>query len=254
MTDGRKILLLTVVMALTAAALPADHVPPARTNDLDYQFRINAAADYGDIEPIIDLTGRIEEGDFRYRSLMLGGYYRLNANLKVGAFYTLQAGALHDDDWIGTPAHWWWDSTTDRWENLFTLDVSPRILLPFLPGENWVFMLKNRWTWNSYNSQQTLLVRPGLTYTYMRDRQPLFSAGIQYGVYFPLNFSDVLIYEQNPYANIIYHISDMVKIELFGAYRSRTWTTSEDVAAAGSPDYSSTDRVFLLGTGLILRF
>ncbi len=252
MTDYKPTLLF--ILALLFITIPLSAAPPERSNELDYQFRLNASADLGNLEPMLNITTRIEEGDLQYKALMLGGYYRLHKNVKAGVFYTLQAGARHDDDWIGTPVHWWWDSTTDRLEHLISLDLSPRFLVPALPGENWVFMLKNRWTWNSYNNHQTLLVRPGLTYTYMTDREPVWSSGVQYGLYFPLNFSDVLLYEQNPYINFIYHVSPAVKVELFAEYTMKTWSTSEDVKDAGDPDYTVTDKVFVLGTGVLLRF
>ena len=242
-----------ILLILTAMPGISEHIPSARTGEFDYQFRINLAKDYGSLEPVAEVSGRIEEGEFRYRSLLAGAYYRFHKNLKAGGFYTLLAGARHDDDWVGDPSRWWWEKTTDRPEQLLSLDVSPRFLLASLPGENWVFMLKNRYIFNTYNGHQTLMVRPGLTYVHIQDREPIFNIGFHYGVYLPLNFSEVLIYEHDPYVNLIYHVNRRVKLELFGAWRFRTWSTSEDVSDAGESGYRVQDRVFVLGTGLIVR-
>jgi hypothetical protein len=254
----RKKRVFRMLVLVLSAALPvtafAEHVPTARSGEVDYQFRINIAKDYGELEPMAELTGRIEENDYRYTSATLGGYYRVHRNLKLGAFYRLQSGARHDDDWIDTNPGWEWRDTMDRLEQVLILDASPRFLLDSLPGENWVFMLKNRYFYNTWNRQQSLMVRPGLTYVHLRDREPVFNLGLQYGFYFPLNFSDALIYEHDPYLSFIYHLNTRVKLELFGAYRTRVWTSSEDIAAAGEGDYEVSDRVIILGTGLVLRF
>ncbi len=246
--------LVTLILVLLAAApLISEHVPSARTGELDYQFRLNLSKDYGKLEPVAEVSGRLEEGEFQYRALLAGAYYRLHKNLKIGSFYTLLAGARHDDDWAGDPSGWWWEKTTDRPEHLLSLDVSPRFLLSSLPGENWVFMLKNRYIFNTYNGHQTLMIRPGITYVHIQDREPVFNIGFQYGVYLPLNFSEVLIYEHDPYLNLVYHLNRRIKLELFGAWRFRTWSTSEDVAAAGESGYRVQDRIFILGTGIIIR-
>ena len=92
-------------------------------------------------------------------------------------------------------------------------------------------MLKNRYFFNTWNLQQTLMVRPGLTYIHLRDREPVFNLGLQYGLYFPLNFSDALIYEHDPYLSFIYHLNEQVKLELFGAYR----TPGLDIVGRQSP-------------------
>lgn len=77
-----------------------------------------------------------EPTQFRYRSLTAGSYYRLSKHIKVGAFYRLQMGALHDDDWVFIDPGWNWDDTRGRFEHLFILDFSPRFQLNFLPGRN----------------------------------------------------------------------------------------------------------------------
>ena len=250
---GFRFLLIIAGLTLIAPVF-GDHVPAGRSGEIDYQMRIFVSREYGDFEPVGELVGRIEEGEFRYRSATLGLYYRAMKNLKIGAFYQLASGLRHDDDWIDTNPGWEWQSTDDRLENILILDASPRFLFDFLPGENWVFMVKNRYSYNTYNGNQTLMIRPGLSYIHLKDREPVVNIGFQYGLYMPLNFSDVPIYEHDRYLNVIYHLNQRIKLEFFGAYRTRIWTSSEDIATAGESDYEADDSVIILGTGLILRF
>ena len=97
MIEKSSPLFRTVVLAfsiLLPAAAFAEHVPSARSGEVDYQFRINIAKDYGKLEPMAELTGRIEENEYRYTSGSMGAYYRAHRNLKLGAFYRIQAGAF----------------------------------------------------------------------------------------------------------------------------------------------------------------
>ena len=251
---GRRILGTLLLCGVLSAALYAEHVPAARSGEVDYQLRLYASKDMGDFEPTAELLGRVEEGEYRYTSATLGGYYRVLENLKLGAFYRLQFGARHDDDWLDTNPGWAWDDTRARPEQILILDASPRFLLDFLPGENWVLLIKNRYLFNTYNGDQTLLVRPGITYFHIRDREPVYNVGLQYGLYLPLNFSDVPIYEHDPYLNFVHHLNQRLKLELFAALRSRTWTTSHDVDTSVESEYEVTDRVVVVGAGVILRF
>ena len=149
-----------------------------------------------------------------------GAYYRLHSNLKAGVFYTLQRGARHDDDWIDLDPGWEWLDTRGRTEHVLALDVSPRFQLSFLPGRNWVLMLKTRYRYDTHGSEHTLILRPGLTYFLLVDRNPVLNLSFNYGLYFPLNFGSTLIYGHAPYVTVLWHIGPSVKLELSGTYRS----------------------------------
>jgi hypothetical protein len=243
------------------AALPAaaSHVPVLPGGPVQGQGRVQVTAELGRLDPVLEAQARFENlaEERWYRALTLGAYYRLHRNLKLGAFYRLQWGALHNDDWIGIPPgvdwQWLWRDTSDRLEQVLILDLSPRFLLPFLPGRDWVFQLKTRYLLNTWNLQHSLQLRPELTWFWIVDRRPVLSLSLAYGLYFPLNFGETLVYEHAPYVALLYHLSPAVQLELSGSYRTRIWTTSPDVVTAGEPPYQAAVGALEVGVGLLLR-
>jgi len=228
-------------------------VPPQEDMDLRMSGRIAAIADLGPLEFLVDgraeLTTRPLEPAMP--SITVGAYVRPVRNLKIGAFYRLQSGVRHDDDWIDLHPGWAWVDTQDRLEHLVMVDVSPRVLLGFLPGRNWVLMLKSRYILNSYNMHHSILLRPGLSYFLMRNREPVLTLTAAYGLYLALNFSERVVYEHAPYMTVTYHTADWLKLEFTGAYRSVVWSTSTDVLALGE-SYDLPARSFVFGVGVVL--
>lgn len=162
-----------------------------------------------------------------YRSILVGSYYRLFDNLKVGAFYMGQQGARHDDDWIkGSDGVWQWANTNSRYESVIVLDASPRASLSFLPGKNWVGELKTRYLFDFYDSLQTLVVRPGLTYFWLKGEQPFMSFFLQDEMWFPLNFGSKTIYENWSYLGALYHLSGQVQLGGYGAIKQQFWSST----------------------------
>ena len=242
------------------AALPAaaSHVPVLPGGPVEAQGRVQLTAELGRLDPMLEAQGlpeNLAEGRW-YRALTLGGYYRLHRNLKLGAFYRLQWGALHNDDWLGTPAVpdwlWEWRDTSERLEQVLILDASPRFLLPFLPGRDWVLQVKSRYLLNFWNLQHSLQLRPELTWFWIVDRRPVLNLSLAYGLYFPLNFGETLIYEHGPYLAALYHVSPAVQLELSASYPVRIWTTSPDAVTAGTP-YQASVGGLVVGLGLLLR-
>jgi hypothetical protein len=214
---------------LRGFAQELDIPPVAPQGVVEFQGRSAVLLNLGSLELTFEALGRLEDVEhvLRYRSLTLGGYYRLLPNLKVGAFYRQQVGARHDNDWVPTgPPQWsWlWQDATGRLENLLLLDVSPRFQLDFLPGRNWVIMLKGRYLYNFTNGAQSILARPELTYFWLIDREPFLNISLSYDLYFPLNFGQTLIYQQYPYLDFIYHLTPNVMLELGGAFKSTAWS------------------------------
>jgi len=235
----------------------ADNALVAPNGVLELEGHTSVIVQTGAFDLLADVTGRLEDAGltFQYRALTLGGYYRLFKNLKVGAFYRLQAGVRHDDDWTNlTPLLWSWATTTGRLENELIADVSPRFLLPFLPGRSWVIMLKGRYVYNTFENQQSIMVRPELTYFWLVDRQPLFDFQAAYEMYFPLNFGTTTIYESYPWLGIHYHLTPEVMLELAGSYKSTVWSSSQDWLAAGNSPYQVTYSRWLLTFGVIWTF
>lgn len=250
-----RVLGLLLFGPLLAMPVVAEHLPEAPGGVVELENHARVFFDLGDFDPMLELSWRFEDEDFEFRrrALMVGSYYRLIDNLKVGAFYKLQAGARHDDDWIDLNPGWEWRDTTDRYESLLVADISPRFLLEFIPGEDWVLMVKNRYLYNTYNGEQTALVRPSLTYFHLVDREPRFNVSAAYGAYFSLNFGDTLLYRRGPYLSFLYRLSPGVLLDASVARETTTWSTSDDVQSSGESGYTVDYSRWVLSAGVIVR-
>lgn len=250
--------LLMFLFAGAEASFSDHHVPeeagvPAGSVTLDLSPRSALIADAGRFDLLLEIQGRFAGPSFSfpYASLTAGSYFRVHKNLKIGLFYKLQQGARHDDDWIWENGEWLWADSFGRFEHLLLADVSPRFLLPFLPGENWVFSTKLRYIFNTFNLHHSLYARPGLTFYLMYNREPIVNIGLHYGFYIPFNFSESFIYEHEPYLNLLFHPTRFLKLEATFSFRSVIWTSSEDSIELGQDPYRIPERSFVIGFGVL---
>jgi len=246
-----KYRIAVIVLMLSVAGVPqAQHAPgdgaPYVDFGVDLQAHTRAFLDFGDLDLMAEYVGRYDsdqrlydaESIRLYNSFTTGAYYRVIPNLKIGLFYRLQLGARHDEDWVDGGAGWEWLDTTRRPEHVLIADATPRFLVPFLPGGGWVFSAKSRYEVTLYEQDgalvdlHSLLIRPGLTWFMIRDREPVLNVSLQYGLYVPLNFSESFWYEQGPYLNVLYHISPALSVDLGLAYQLVYWSESSDFDAA----------------------
>jgi hypothetical protein len=259
MKNWKKIIGVSL-LALAVLPVPplarSDHIPPASGNNPDYELDLRLFLRHERWMPMAEFEGRWEydPNQFFYRSMTLGTYYRVSKHVKVGGFYRLQTGARHDDDWLNLNPGWGWRDTRDRAENLFIIDVTPRFLLPFMPGRDWVFTFKTRYLFNTFNTHQTLTLRPGIAYFLMQNREPLLNFTLNYELYLALSYSSTLIYEQWPYLDVMYHFSPTVKLSGRVGYRVTTWSTSQDVIESGDTPYEVQYRALVVGAGVNLHF
>jgi len=198
----------------------------------DTEARAAMMADAGVWNPYAEIKGTFHGADaeFRYHSLTAGTYYRAAPWLKVGAFYRLQAGARHIEDWkvfIGPPDGHFFEDTAGRYESLIYLDATPRFLLPQLPGRDWVAQVKTRYFYNFSNNHQTVLLRPGVTYVFPREREPVVNLSLNYAAYLALNFNNSFLYSQGPYVTALWHASELVKVEGRVSYQVKTYDKNE---------------------------
>ncbi|MCA1755157.1 MAG: hypothetical protein LC641_10745 [Spirochaeta sp.] len=245
------------LMLMTAGVAAASvHVPPSPGSSLGFESHLRGFWHINNWNPLLSLGFRAEDDlDQLYKSLTLGSYYRLHPNLKVGAFYRLQQGARHDDDWVASGSSFTWEDSTWRTEHVFYGDISPRFLLPWMPGRDWVFLLKARYFYSTYNQHQWFQVRPGLTYFWIVDRKPVLNVSLQYEWYLPLNFSESTIYAHWPYFTVLYHLTPEIGIDASLGYRTLNWSTSEDVSDdPDHGDYSKRVRTWMIGLGAVFRF
>ncbi len=252
-----KKLLSMLILCAAAGAASAQHVPIFTQGLLEVQGRTQMVTTLDNLDILAELQGSLQDADLhlQYHAVTVGGYYRVLPNLKLGAFYRLQGGARHDNDLTAdfSTNQWDWASTFDRLESVLIADASPRFLLPFLPGQNWVFMLKSRVLYNTYNSQMSILARPELTYFLILDRVPVLNASLSYEMYFPLDFGSTLIYQSYPYVTLLWHATPEIGVELAGAYKTTVWSSSYSwVQAAGWDPYSTAVSSWVVSLGAVI--
>lgn len=229
----RSVLLVILLCGVTVAVSWAEHFPSIPTGGLEVHNHARLFTYRGDLSGMVEYVGRFEQPglEYRYQALTVGGYYRVHRNLKAGLFYRVQVGARHDDDWVATSPGWGWADTSRRFEHIAMADLTPRVRLGFLPGGNWVASVKNRYGYNVSNGLQTALVRPGLTWFWIVDREPRLNVSAQYATYLSLSFGDRWWYRHGPYLNLLYHATPFLQVDATLAYESIYWTESEDFRA-----------------------
>ncbi len=250
--NKKRIYFATLIFTFTAITVLADHIPEFSTPEIQYQGRFTAIWDIGNWDPYLEVLGKTDSS-FQpvYYHLLTGSYYRLHKNLKIGAFYLLQGGVRHDDDWVALNPGWEWNNSINRLENSLVFDITPRFLIPYILNRQAVGAIKFRYQFNFFNNHQTLLVKPGLSYFYMSNRKPLWNTSLAYSFYIPLNFSDTPLYEHGPYINFIYHLNKLIKLEARTSYHIKTWTTGADSLALGD-GYSVVEHGLNIGLGVII--
>lgn len=259
----RRLLTLLCLAVLVPVVASASHHLPNEADpefaDSAFEVHTHGRIFYSiqDIDFMLEYVGRFEdpEREFRYQGLTFGGYYRLLRNLKLGAFYRLQSNVRHDDDWIEEGTAWLWADATGRREHVGMIDATPRFLLDFLPGRDWVFSVKNRYEYNFTTSEQTLLVRPGLTWFWIRNREPVLNVSAQHATYFSLNFGSVPWYRHGPYLSALYHLSRNIKLSLAASRQWIYWSES-DVFLDDFPTSTYEDNIYspwLMDLGVIVQ-
>ncbi len=201
------------------------HLPKEEGQEFESNLRIFKR--YGEnLHFLVEIKSRNEVEENTVKSFRTGGYVRLKKNWKLGLFYENVRGQLYSDDWNRKWQSgqwvWFWKDTSERSEDLYTIDLTYRSQL----DSNWVFELKNRFTYNEFNSNKFIRIRPGATYFWKKDAMPFINWFLQYEIYLPLSdYSDETIYERWGYAGLLYHLHSNYKIGAFMARKKVIWDT-----------------------------
>ncbi|MDP3543613.1 MAG: hypothetical protein Q8T11_14175 [Elusimicrobiota bacterium] len=239
-----------LLAAVSAHAAPAPSAPRGRVAQYEASARVMGRA--GRLEPLADLTQRWQfEGLRPQRSLMLGAYGRAHRNLKLGAFYQVQSGARHDDDWTKDAAgNWFWRPAANRPENILILDATPRTSL----GGRFVGSLKVRFERNFFNAQSSLKLEPEVAWFWLDGLAPKGTLFLRHGTYIPLNFGTRSFYERWWYAGGLWHPTAAISAGPSVALRDVVWTTSSSFAAAsGGGSYKVLHRSLVWGLTVLVR-
>lgn len=183
--------------------------------------------------------------------LMLGNYYNILPNVMIGGFYRYGRGERHRNDWVSNGWStggwdWFWLNTNNRSEHSAIADATTRFELKFLPGENWVFELKQRfwYTWyedsryaerdnwgrsSSAVAESKYVLRPGLQYFWMDGDKPFMTFFLQYEAHLAINFGQRTLVESWGYFGFFYHVTEDLSIGLNIARAQWWWTESDSV-------------------------
>lgn len=158
------------------------------------------------------------------REYQVGAKYRLHNHLKVGAHFSRRYGLRHDNDWRRVGGQWRWEPSNGRGENHLILELSPRYAYRKFLGE---FRIRNEF--NFFNDQNTLRLRPGLSYFVFHHGKPLITFFSQYEAHIPINYNvdNHGIREGWFWLGGLYHLNDNIKLGTYYAYRDMFWGTSQ---------------------------
>ena len=169
-----------------------------------------------------------------FRRYGMTARYRVHPSIKVGAGYIREYGNRHDGDWINETGSWKWRDTDDRGEDLFIAQGLFRELIPFFKDLDLLGEVRVQFELNDFNQQQTLKIRPGLTYFYFDGLAPLFDLTVRYENYYALNFSKQSVYQKWFYFSPRYHFNRRWKIGISYAYVERRWSSTASIEAITS--------------------
>lgn len=229
-----SILGLWVGLQAFAAGNVPDNTP--NSTDLETRARVFYAFDSWSLFSEIQATGQSENR--KYRSIMLGPYYRWFDHLRTGIFFQRQYGFRHNDDWFKEPqtAIWQWRNTNTRAEDLLVLDVSPKVQLDFLPGEHWTFEFKTRLSHNFFNQEKLLRLRPNLSYFWIRSDVPFLSIFLQAEFVVPL-LDLKSPNERWAYLGTLYHLSQAIQLGCYAALKWEGWRNTSAYTALTGKTY-----------------
>lgn len=231
-----------------------DHAPSEPHHGTDTELNLRVFKKWAQVNWLLDIKYANRDHEDNHKAFTLGGKYRLLTNLKVGAYVSRQFGNRHDNDWVLSSGEWFWQKTDSRGETIAIVDIVPRALLDFLPGERWVGEFRVRYLNNFFNDQNTIKLRPRLTYFWFRNGKPFMNLFAQYEVYLPMDYGEKTIYEKWAYLGGIYHLNKWFKPGFYIAHKSMSWTSS-DKALEKRPaqPYDVTHEAYVYGLNLIFR-
>jgi hypothetical protein len=245
---GLELILLLLISSLAwAVPTPPAAVPGGYQAGAD----LKAFADRGEVSYFVQIAGVEETAGRQFQDYALGSYYHLFQQFKVGAFYERAYGLRHDEDWALNSGHWAWVDSNSRGENIFILDATAKTLLPL---EDWVFEFKSRYLINTFNDNRTLLLRPGLTYFYVRSGQLIADFFVQYEWDLALNYGVQPVDEKWLYFGSLYHFSRGLDVGPFAAIHWQSWGRPQAYAEKGGASYTITTQTTTLGLTALFHF
>ena len=247
--------LLLILFLIFSSNVQANHIPLDQNGNNDTEFTTRVLYIKEKWTPIAEIFGTDQTQDQKYRAVLLGSYYRFHENIRAGLFYKRQYGFRHNADWVDDPVLGWrWRNTNNRGEDLAIFDLSPRILLPFLPGDGWTFDFKTRYEYNFFNNNQYLRFVPTLTYFWIRNDSPFINFYLQAEQTFPLNFDSEGPTEKWLYLGLLYSFDSHWQFGLSTSKKSMSWKSTSEFTQSTSGSYNTKNSSSAIGLLLIYKF
>lgn len=224
---------------------------PSSANTSNQEFNLRAFYKIASFNTMAEVKYRSNEKRTDETFYTFGGRFRLFQNLKVGAFYQLAKGARHDEDWVLQNNRWTWRNTEQRQEDNIIVEITPKFLLDFLPGERWVFNFRVSGKQNLFNDNKTLLTRPGLSFYWFKNGSPYMNFYLQHEIYFPLNYGRDTIYQRWTYLGMMYHFNKTVKVSPFLSFGFEKWSHTDDFQQRTGQTYNIKENFNNIGVSLI---
>ena len=242
-------------LILTLITIQVQAVPtvPTVSSGIAPALNLRLFSDQGSFLLYSELAATSDTDQRTEKNFTLGTYYKLLPGIKIGAFYSREYGLRHYADWAPTNGVWSWTQTNARAEDFFIFDMTPRVQLNFLPTENWVAELKARYEFNAFNHEQTLMLRPGLTYFWLREDEPFINFFLQYEADIALNYGVQTVAERWLYLGGLYHVCNSVDLGAYAALKWQNWGSPPAYIAKGVLPYNVGAESTVIGLLAILH-
>ena len=247
-----ELFLLIGLLGVDAWAVPTPPAPIPGGTQIGGSLR--AFVDRDSLSYFAEAAAVNETGGRELKDYSLGVYYHVSPAFKFGTVFSRDFGLRHNEDWTPTNGIWSWNDSNGRGETLVALDATAKAVVDFLPGEDWVAEFKTRYIYNSFNDNRTLMLRPGLTYFYLREGSLAASFFIRFEYDFPLNYGAEAVNEKWIYLGALYHLCENVDLGPTITEGWQTWNRPAAYAIKGGAPYSITTQTSTYGLSGVLHF
>lgn len=186
---------------------------------------------------LFETTGRAGTDGVKSVLGTIGSYFQPWDFLRVGLFYRKQWGTRQDADWVwsDTANNWVWTNVNGRSDDILIADVTPRALIPYLPGKDWVGELRTRYEYSTLARSHTLLLRPGVRYFLLDDGNPTWQFYGTFEARLGLNYGRSLLNETSTYLGALHFFSRWFQAGLYTGLWSQNWSSTSFYTANTTP-------------------
>ena len=177
-----------LLLCFATSAYSHDHIPE-NEDELGLYGNVRLFQKYKKLNFLFEYQKSIETENLEPQLFRFGGKYRLAKSFKLGLYFKRVSNQRYDDDWVLVDGEWEWLDSKGRKENHFLLEGSFRSKLK----RSLVFEFRGTFELNNFNDQQTLKVRPGLTFFNLNSDWLKHSIFLQYEANLPINYSEKMV-------------------------------------------------------------